>query len=359
MKGLDLAGKFYFSIIKPLLDEFYPNIQYTAGLIGSGSEILGYDDIFSQDHHWGVRIQLFLSLDDFNKYSEELKLLFRNHLPVKFLGYSTHWSLPDLQDNGNQFMLPGTKGNINHRVEIFTVEQYLKQQIGFSTGDLSLKEWCVLSEHQLLELVEGKIFRDDLGSLSEIRKKFAYYPKPIWILKMVALWNEVQEMIPLMGRTGFSGDNLGSQLLSNYLVYLGIRLIFTIRMQYAPYPKWFGKRFTEIDSNGKFQEIINQIFYSKDWNIRQKNLIKFFIKIGENFNKLNLIEPFRFQKKQFFNRPHYIIDCEDLINKLRESVKNYFSIPETIAGTINELIMNSQIRDRPNILKNLPVFINY
>jgi len=39
-----------------------------AGIIGSGSEVLGFDDEMSSDHHWGPRTMLFLSVDELKSY---------------------------------------------------------------------------------------------------------------------------------------------------------------------------------------------------------------------------------------------------------------------------------------------------
>ena len=41
--GLDLGSLFYHEAVKPVLAEEWPEIPHSAGLIGSGSEILGYD----------------------------------------------------------------------------------------------------------------------------------------------------------------------------------------------------------------------------------------------------------------------------------------------------------------------------
>ncbi len=66
--GLELGSLFYLEAVKPVLDTFFERMQYSAALIGSGSEILGFDTEMSTDHHWGPRVMLFLKEDDHNLF---------------------------------------------------------------------------------------------------------------------------------------------------------------------------------------------------------------------------------------------------------------------------------------------------
>ncbi len=62
--GLKLSELFYSEAAKPILDTFFPQLSYSAALLGWGSEVLGYDYAQSSDHHWGPRFLLFLSPRD-------------------------------------------------------------------------------------------------------------------------------------------------------------------------------------------------------------------------------------------------------------------------------------------------------
>jgi hypothetical protein len=62
--ALEVSRRFYEEVVRPLLDASYPGLTYAAALIGSGSEILGFDSGMSMDHDWGVRLFLFLKEED-------------------------------------------------------------------------------------------------------------------------------------------------------------------------------------------------------------------------------------------------------------------------------------------------------
>lgn len=63
-RGMDPGRAFFQEPVEPILSDEFPELSYVAGLIGSRSEILGFDYNLSSDHHSGPRTILFLSVDD-------------------------------------------------------------------------------------------------------------------------------------------------------------------------------------------------------------------------------------------------------------------------------------------------------
>jgi hypothetical protein len=81
---------YYAEIVRPLLDEEFPGLQYTAALIGPGSEVLGFDSSRSTDHDWGPRLQLFLSdADETAGLDRHASDMLTASLPPAFRGYPT------------------------------------------------------------------------------------------------------------------------------------------------------------------------------------------------------------------------------------------------------------------------------
>ena len=52
MKGLEIAGAYYEEYGKPMLEESFSDVlpYLAAGMFGSGSECMGFDDEVSRDH---------------------------------------------------------------------------------------------------------------------------------------------------------------------------------------------------------------------------------------------------------------------------------------------------------------------
>src|ERR1700733_9889469 len=100
--GLELCERFYNEAIKPVMQSDFAGLRYSAGLLGSGSEVLGFDNEMSSDHHWGPRAIIFLEKNDSDEKSVAIKEALSLKLPRRFLGYPTGFSSPDLHDKGVQ-----------------------------------------------------------------------------------------------------------------------------------------------------------------------------------------------------------------------------------------------------------------
>ena len=90
--------------MRPILDADFPGLRHSAALIGTGSEVLGFDTPMSSDHHWGPRAMLFLAEDDYERQRDRITETFRWKLPHRFLGYPTNFSAPNPDDNGTQLL---------------------------------------------------------------------------------------------------------------------------------------------------------------------------------------------------------------------------------------------------------------
>jgi len=100
--GLQLSEQFHKEVVRPLLKSEFLNLEYSAGLIGSGSEVLGFGTLQSTDHCWGPRLLLFLHGADHRKSGKRISSVLSEKLPHTFRGYSTNFSNPD--EEGNQLL---------------------------------------------------------------------------------------------------------------------------------------------------------------------------------------------------------------------------------------------------------------
>lgn len=99
IKGLTLCEDFFHEIAVPILTKHFPELKYSAGLIGYGSDVLGYDDETSADHMWGPRFYLFLDKEDL-RLKDKIEEVFSEKLPYTYKGYSVNLGEPDVNDNG-------------------------------------------------------------------------------------------------------------------------------------------------------------------------------------------------------------------------------------------------------------------
>ena len=76
------------------LEEYDPALQYSVGLFGSGSEVLGFDTEMSRDHDWGSRLLLVLDAEAKLAPGERLQEWFALRLPAEFMGHPTNFGAP-------------------------------------------------------------------------------------------------------------------------------------------------------------------------------------------------------------------------------------------------------------------------
>src|SRR5829696_4335049 len=126
--GLELSSALYTEIVAPLLAEAYPNLRYSAALIGYGSEVLGYDTARSTDHEWGPRLPLFVSDDDYTQHAEAIQTLLGQRLPRTFRGFSTHFGPPG--SDGVQQPASAAAGQIVHKVPVYSLRGLLTHLLG-------------------------------------------------------------------------------------------------------------------------------------------------------------------------------------------------------------------------------------
>ena len=75
MKGMELSRKYFDEYGLPMLKQKFPQYidKMAAGLAGEGSECLGFDDEYSQDHDFGAGFCIWLPDDLYRSIGAEIQ----------------------------------------------------------------------------------------------------------------------------------------------------------------------------------------------------------------------------------------------------------------------------------------------
>lgn len=319
--GLELAEGFFREAVSPILERHLPDVEYSAALIGSGSEVLGFDDSMSTDHHWGPRVMLFLRQAVLDAREREIRDLLGANLPNAFRGYPTNWTEPDPNDNGTQRLANVTEGPINHRVEMFTINGFFKQYTGLDIRKpLRTADWLTLPWQRLCSISAGRVFRDDLG-LAAFRGLLSWYPHDVWLYVLASCWSRIGEEEHLMGRAGLVGDNIGSSIIASRLVRDIMRLAFLMERVYPPYPKWFGKAFAELECAETLRSALRSVLSATSWKKRDSGLAVAYQRVAEMHNRLGLTPALSSEPSLFWGRPFNVIHGDRFADALREAIR--------------------------------------
>ena len=303
--GLALSRRFFLEEVGRVVKRVAPELNYAAGLIGSGSEVLGFDDEMSSDHHWGPRVMLFLK--ELN-HANEIHAALRQQLPREFLGYPTNFSEPDPNDNNVQQLVAVESGPINHRVDIFTIRDYLLAYLNFDIDrEIEPADWLTFPEQKLRSITGDTIFHDEVG-LKDVLGQFAYYPHDVWLYLLASGWNRIGQEEHLMGRAGLAGDEIGSALIGSRLVRDIMRLCFLMERTYAPYPKWFGTGFDRLACASRIKPHLEAVLRSTTWQERESALVPAYEIIANMHNDLGITDTLPAKSGNFFGRPFKVIE---------------------------------------------------
>jgi len=235
MKGLELAEAFYKEYGETMIEESFSHIkQYLAtGLCGSGSECMGFDDMLSHDHDFEPGFCIFLPDESLVSVKDEF-LLERAYakLPKEFSGFKRNPLNP-------------VGGN---RHGVIRINKFFEEKTGDTNGDLTTKDWFLVSEQFLSEATNGKVFSDNLGLLTSIRQKLSYLPEDVRLKKLAGnLLIMAQAGQYNYARCIKRQDTGAAQLSMVEFVNAALKVIFLLNRCYIPYYKWVFRALKDLD----------------------------------------------------------------------------------------------------------------
>jgi hypothetical protein len=307
----------------------FPDLAYSAALIGYGSDVLGYDTALSTDHEWGPRLWLFLDgseKSELYRMEDTIDPILKQRLPATFRGYSTNFSTRKSAD-GVRTMDPvepdDASGLIEHHIDIWSVDEFLRWELGVDSVDhLSMGDWLTFPEQKLLEMTAGAVYHDGLGQLVPIREQLAYYPHDIWLYRLAAQWKRIAQEEAFVGRSGDVGDELGSQLVAARLVYDVMRLCFLLERRYAPYSKWWGTAFGRLHCAPQVGPQLAAVLAATTWRERERRLARAYETVAQMQNDLAVAEPQDPASRPYFGRPYQVIMADRFANALSAAIED-------------------------------------
>ena len=349
LNGLDLNQQFYEEHVAPLLKQYFPHVEHSAALIGWGSEVLGYDDLQSTDHNWGVRFQLFLDERDFDESCKAINDLLDEHLPTEYHDYLTLFPIVGNEDQRSE------TDSLKHNIEVRMIGQYFMSYLGCDPyRELKATDWLTFAEHKLLAVTSGRVFHDGLNQLELIRQKFHYYPNDIWLYLLASQWEKISEAQAFVGRSGHVGDELGSSLIAARQVKNLMSLCFLMERKYAPYSKWFGTAFGQLACAAELSPIFMQVLQAQDWKTRQGFLAQAYEAVARLHNALGITVPLEEKASFYYDRPYLVVGDGRYTEVLRNAItsEEVRDIRYQL-GSVNQLIDSDEKLNDLNLCRTL------
>jgi len=234
MNGLELSVDFFEEYGRPMLEEQFPDLlpYLAAGLFGSGSECLGYDDSVSQDHDFEPGFCIFLPDEEtVSRRSEFLLERAYAKLPRSYCGF-------------NRLILLPVGGN---RHGVLRTADFFQRTAGTPDGTLSLEQWLSIPDQALLEATNGILFFDNYGTVQSIRENLKFYPEDVRLKRLAG-------QLLLMAQAGqynyrrclAHGETAAAQLACVEFLKSSLSVVFLLNRRYQPYYKWSFRALREL-----------------------------------------------------------------------------------------------------------------
>lgn len=172
--GMELAREFYEQAGRPMLQQKYPEYacRIAAGLVGEGSECLGFDDAFSVDHDFGPGFCLWLTREDYQAIGSRLQ--------ADYQALAARWPGAPARNVTQE----GT-----NRVGVMEIDEFFRRFTGHTHAPKAdswqdIMTWNAIPTERLASAANGQVFEDPLGEFTRRREEFARYPEPVRLCRL-------------------------------------------------------------------------------------------------------------------------------------------------------------------------------
>lgn len=243
ISGLELSKCYYETYGKAMLKEQFPEYadRVAAGLVGHGSECLGFDDMWSKDHDFGPGFCLWLTEEDYEKVGQKMQEAYEA-LPKAFMGYPAR----------------NTSKRGGGRVGVLSIPGFYEEFTGNGA-------WSEMEDEKLAMAVNGAVFDDPLGEFSAIREQLQNgMPFAVWkrrLANAVALTAQAGQYN--YGRCKKRNDIVAANLALDEFVREGMRTAYLLNRKYMPYYKWAWRGLENLERLSELKPLFEQVVSSE------------------------------------------------------------------------------------------------
>ena len=233
MKGQELAYRYYLEYGVPLIEGQFATVadRIAVGLVGHGSECFGYDDDVSRDHDYSAGFCMWLTDADYEAFGQALQAAYL-HLPQEFEGVRLSRTGMDSQSY---------RGAMR-------ISDFYRPYVGEVQPPEGWRQWLAIDDIYLAEVTNGRVFKDDLGEFSRIRRGLLQYPEDVRRKKLAAhLLLAAQSGQYNFARCLSHGEEGAAVLALHTFVEHVASAVFLLAGRYAPYYKWMLRAMGEFD----------------------------------------------------------------------------------------------------------------
>ena len=333
--GRELSAAFYENAVRPLLEHAHPGLVHSAALIGTGSEVVGFDTERSTDHGWGPRLELFIHPQD-RAAAANLVTMLDERLPATFLGYPVRYPRVD-------------GAPLRHQVTFSDLGEFLSSLLGFDPRPgVSPGDWLRAPTQALHEVTGGAVFHDGLGELAPVIDALAWYPDDMWRYVLACQWMRINQEEAFVGRCGELGDELGSAVVAARIARDLMRLCLLMARRSPPYSKWLGTAFSHLPAAAALTPELRAALAATTWSERETHLCAAYEIVGALHNGAGLTAWVDPTVRLFHSRPFRVIQGDRFSAALLHTITDPWIAALPPVGAIDQFADSTDLLSYPS-----------
>jgi Domain of unknown function (DUF4037) len=329
--GAVLCAAFYREVLEPVI-----RVPHAAGLLGPGSDVLGYDTERSTDHDWGPRATLLVADDAVAGVRERVLAA----LPHEFGGWPTAL--------GRDGAVP------RPAVVVTTLQQLATTELGLDLHlDPTPDEWLRIPQQRLLQVVAGSVFVDQIGGLTRLRALLEWYPHDVWWWLVAAGWRRLDHEEPFVQRTAEAGDDLGSAVVAARQGCECMRLALLLARRYAPYSKWLGTAFAQLPDPDGLGAALRDAIRARDGDGRGEALGRAYVCLAHRHNAITPGPRPEVTLGPFWDRPALVLGGERFATAALANVADPTLLARPLLGTVDQWVDSTDVLVSPALCREV------
>jgi hypothetical protein len=177
----------------------------------------------------------------------------------------------------------------------------------------------------------------------------------VWLWLLACQWRRLDQEEPFVGRAAEVGDELGSRVVAARLVRDVMRLAFLLERRYAPYSKWVGSAFAQLDASATLRPALLDVLAAEGYETRENALVTAVEASAARHNALGLTRPVEATARLFHSRPFRVMGSSRFVDACLERVGGTWLRSLPLAGAIDQFVDSVDVLSASNVFAPTPV----
>ena len=242
--GLEMSKSFYEIYGRKMICEHFEAYEdrIAVGLVGEGSQCLGFDDAISRDHDFSNGFCMWLDDKTYEEIGERLQKEY-----LELVGKYGRESY--ITQEGRS------------RYGVSRISDFYQSILRIKGMPKTEEDWLFLEDWQLRAATSGQVFYDRQGEFSKQREELLhYYPDRVWKKKLAnALFKSAQAGQYNYKRALQREEKVTAQLMLAEYMKSTMEAVYLINRTYAPYEKWLYKGMDKLPVLPEVMDIFRAI----------------------------------------------------------------------------------------------------